>query len=123
MEQRMSLEILKKGLCALKEQVKKRKDSLTECLKKKESISETDGAWLDNEANHVDEDTLIDSLENASDYERGLVRLDSKQKGLVEKLKALAVGVRSGEPSKKRKSVFFIFLAPPLSSQLLHRTS
>jgi hypothetical protein len=55
----MSLEILKKGLCALKEQVKKRKDSLIKRLKKKESISETDEAWLDNEANHVDEDAVI----------------------------------------------------------------
>jgi hypothetical protein len=119
----MSLETLRKGLRALKEQVKKRKEDLTERLQKKESISEADEARLDNEANHVDEDAVIDSLENASDYERGLAHLDSKQKGLVKKLKDLGGGGKSDEASKKRKSVFFIFLAPPLSSQLLHRTS
>jgi hypothetical protein len=70
----MSLEILREGLCMLKEQVKKCTEDLTERLKKKESTSEADKAWLDNEANHVDEDAVIDSLENASDYKCGLTR-------------------------------------------------
>ncbi|KAJ7884687.1 hypothetical protein B0H13DRAFT_1889897 [Mycena leptocephala] len=40
--------------------------------RKKESISEADEAWLDNEVNHVEEDTVIDSLENTSDYKHHL---------------------------------------------------
>ncbi|KAJ7832708.1 hypothetical protein B0H13DRAFT_1914909 [Mycena leptocephala] len=67
----------------------KGKEDLTQHLKKKESIPETDEAWLDNEANHVVEDTVIDSLENTSYYKHGLADLDLKQKGLVEKLKNL----------------------------------
>ncbi|KAJ6586773.1 hypothetical protein B0H10DRAFT_1832019, partial [Mycena sp. CBHHK59/15] len=35
----------------------------------------------------------IDKLERASDHERGLSRLDSKEVGLVEKLKGLAEGI------------------------------
>jgi hypothetical protein len=56
----------------------KGKDDLTQCLKKKESISEADEAWLDNEVNHVEEDTVIDSLENTSDYKHHLAHLDLK---------------------------------------------
>ncbi|KAJ6605485.1 hypothetical protein DFH09DRAFT_1067756 [Mycena vulgaris] len=98
----MSLALLKKGLTAYKERVKNRKDDLTQRLNKEEKISPADEAWLDNEANHVDEDALIDTLENASDYERGLSRLDSKQKGLIRKLKDLGGGGDT-EISRKRK--------------------
>ncbi|KAJ7462592.1 hypothetical protein FB451DRAFT_1180890 [Mycena latifolia] len=60
-----------------------------------------DEAWLDNDANHVDEDVLIDTLENASDYERGLSHLDLKQKRLVQKLQELAGGM--ADDSRKQK--------------------
>jgi hypothetical protein len=75
----MSLEILKKRLCALKEQVKKRKDSLTEHLKKKELISETDEAWLDNEANHVDEDAVIEDATDEDIFEAVQKMLNRKE--------------------------------------------
>ncbi|KAJ7690989.1 hypothetical protein B0H17DRAFT_1201339 [Mycena rosella] len=101
----MSLETLRKGLATLKEGVKKRKDALALRLKKREKMSKEDEAWLDNAANHVDEDALIVTLENASDSERGLSHLDSKQKGMVQKLKEIAGGgEEAAEMSRKRKS-------------------
>jgi hypothetical protein len=102
-----SLEILKQGLSALKETVKKRKDGLTARLRKKEKISDADAAWLDNEGNVVEEDAVIDKLEKASDYERGYARLDTKEVGLVDNLRKLAEGLgqKAAEMvSKKRKS-------------------
>ncbi|KAJ7442960.1 hypothetical protein FB451DRAFT_1437849 [Mycena latifolia] len=97
----MTLEVLRKGLASLKENFKKRRDELAQRLKKEEKISEVDEAWLNNDANHVDEDVLIDTLENASDYECGLSRLDSKQKRLVQKLQELAGGM--ADDSRKQK--------------------
>ncbi|KAJ7485821.1 hypothetical protein FB451DRAFT_1169053 [Mycena latifolia] len=85
----MTLEVLHKGRASLKENFKKRRDELAQRLKKEEKISEADEAWLDNDANHVNEDVLIDTLKNASDYECGLSHLDLKQKGLVQKLQEL----------------------------------
>jgi ribosome assembly protein YihI (activator of Der GTPase) len=108
-----ALEILRKGLNALKNQVKKRKDALLERLNKKEKISAADEEWLDQGANHIEEDQLLDKLETVSDYERGLARLDSKEKGMVEKLEALGRDSKGTAPavSNKRKSVLF-FLSP-----------
>ncbi|KAJ7648925.1 hypothetical protein B0H17DRAFT_1215458 [Mycena rosella] len=101
----MSLKTLRKGLATLKEGVKKRKDALALRLKKREKISKEDEVWLDNAANHVDEDALIVTLENTSDSERGLSHLDSKQKGMVQKLKEIAGGgEETAEVSRKRKS-------------------
>jgi len=42
----------------------------------KRTISSADEHWLDHEANIVDEQRVIENLEAASDYERGLARLD-----------------------------------------------
>jgi hypothetical protein len=96
------LSTLKKGLEELENTVKDRKQKLQACLAEKRSISLTDELWLDNEANMVDEICVIDMLEDASDYERGVERLDDKGKAIVTKLKELAGGVAT-EALKKRK--------------------
>ena len=57
----MSLEVLRKGLAIVKDHVKRQKDDLIQWFKKNETIPDTDVAWLDEEANHVEEDALIDS--------------------------------------------------------------
>jgi hypothetical protein len=106
----LSLARLKSGLSALKKTVQKWRDALTERLKKEEKLSEAEEAWLDNDANHVEEDALMDKLENASDFERGLSRLDSREAGLVEKLKELAGDFGQqvvDKVSNKRKSACF----------------
>jgi hypothetical protein len=43
-----------------------------------------DEEWLDNDANLVDEICVLNLLKNALDYERGLGRLDEKEKGVVQ---------------------------------------
>ena len=60
---------------------------------------------MDNAANLVDKEAVINLLENASDYECGLTRLNLQQKSLVEKLKELSGGIKKvALAGKKRKS-------------------
>ncbi|KAJ7866113.1 hypothetical protein B0H13DRAFT_2281505 [Mycena leptocephala] len=110
---RPPLEIFKKGLTALKDSVQKRKDGLVARLNRKEKILAVDWvwmnyeAWLDNDASHVEEDTIVGRFETASDCERGFAHLDTKEMGL-EKLKKFAgevVKISAGMTSKKRKRV------------------
>jgi predicted RNase H-like nuclease (RuvC/YqgF family) len=97
------LEVLKKGLKTLQAQVKAKKEKLQAQLHQKRSISSLDEEWLDNEANLVDEEQVLEALEKASDYERGLERLDEAQKGVVRRLWELA-GDLSKLIGKKQKS-------------------
>ena len=84
------LKILKKGLQVLKKSISVKETKLETQLAKKKSISSSDEHWLDTEANLVDEDRIMESLENASDYERGFNRLDTNGKDIVKKLRVLA---------------------------------
>lgn len=93
------IEILKKGLKQLQNQIGEQKSLLEAKLKANQSISEIDLDWLDNAGNLVDEERVVEALDNASDYERGLERLGLEEKALVDKLKELVTGA----PSKKRK--------------------
>ncbi|KAG6858779.1 hypothetical protein C0995_013989, partial [Termitomyces sp. Mi166 len=94
------LETLKAGLASLKQHIKVQKDALLQRINAKETVSEVDKHWLDNDANLVDEEKVLELPETASDYECGLQRLNSQQKTLVEKLKELG-----GGPDKPRKVV------------------
>ena len=58
-------------------------------MAEKKKISSEDEAWLNHEANMVDEQRVIEALETASDYERGFQRLNDVQKGLVRKLREI----------------------------------
>ncbi|KAF8224524.1 hypothetical protein L208DRAFT_1310769 [Tricholoma matsutake] len=60
------LEVLKKRLKILQAQVKAKKEKLQAQLVKRKSISSHDKKWLDNEANLVDEQQVLDVLEGAS---------------------------------------------------------
>ena len=101
------LDVLKSGLTNLKNLTKTRRDDLLARLHRKEKISAKEEEWLDNAANPVDEEAVVVLLENASDYERGLTRLNSQQKSLVEKLKEL--GEKVVLAGRKRKSMRCIF--------------
>ncbi|KAJ7934506.1 hypothetical protein B0H13DRAFT_2305606 [Mycena leptocephala] len=74
------LEALKQGYEKLKKQVGRRKKALEDRLANKERILDDDGEWLDNEANLVDEQRVLEDLEAASDYERSVSCLDTKRK-------------------------------------------
>ena len=84
------LDILKKGLTKFKTVIKAHKDELNAKLTCMETISAIDDHWLDNEANTVDEEHILEALEAASDYERAVGKLDEKDKALVKKLREWA---------------------------------
>jgi hypothetical protein len=69
------LEVLKAGLTRLKEQIKTHKDALSACLFNKEHISDEDKHWLDNKANFIDKDAVVDLLEKASSIERRMLAM------------------------------------------------
>jgi len=96
------LEAIKKGLNILKEQTHKRKTKLKADLQVKKKLSEEDEQWLDGEGNLMDEERVVDLLERASDYERSLAQLDSKDKSVIQKLHDLANASSNG-PGKKHK--------------------
>ncbi|KAF5369186.1 hypothetical protein D9615_009952 [Tricholomella constricta] len=98
-----ALDVLKVGLIRLKEQIKTRKNDILDRLSRKEHVADEDEHWLDNEANLVDEDTVLELLDKASDYERGLQRLNSQQKTLVEKLKELGGGIKKAAGNKRKR--------------------
>jgi hypothetical protein len=60
--------------------------------------------WLDNDVNDVDECALIQELETASDFERGVARIDSATQKLLAKLKRLAGGDSDTESALEVKS-------------------
>ena len=51
--------ILRKGLDTLKQQVQTHKASLEARLRKKETLSDADEQWLDNDVNVIDEQQLL----------------------------------------------------------------
>jgi hypothetical protein len=99
---RKPLDILKKGLESLRNDVKTKRDRLLAQLAEKKPITSSDEHWLDNDANLVDEEWILEALEKASNYERGVERLDDKGKAIMMKLRELA-GDLLPKTSKKRK--------------------
>ena len=100
------LNVLKKGLENFSKKIKTRKEALNLKLSRRESISEADEHWLDHEANTIDEERVLHDLETASDYERGIERLDEDGKVVVKKLREWA-GDLMKVAGKKRKRTRF----------------
>jgi hypothetical protein len=98
------LEVLRKGLAVLENQIKVKHSKLTALVSTGKSISSDDEEWLDNSGNTVDEVYAINTLENASDYERGYNGLEDKYKATVLRLRELA-GDLIKVVDKKRKSL------------------
>jgi hypothetical protein len=84
------LQVLKKCLAKFIETVKLHKKELNAGLARVETILSLDEQWLDNEANTVDEQQVLDTLKSASDYEQGLECLDDSGKAIVKKLRQWA---------------------------------
>ena len=100
------LDVLKKGLSKITHGVKVCKDELKAKLAWKESISSADEHWLDHEGNTVDEQQIIETLDAASDYERGVEALDEAGRAIVKKLREWA-GDLAKVAGKKQKCTFF----------------
>jgi hypothetical protein len=64
---------------------------------------------LDNTADLVNEEAVVDLLETASDYERGHARLNSQQKSLVDKLTGLGGGIKRVGNQRKRNGAHTFF--------------
>ncbi|KAJ7356426.1 hypothetical protein DFH08DRAFT_911795 [Mycena albidolilacea] len=101
------LGVLRRGLKDLRKHIQSRKKTLQSRLSQKQTISAEDSDWLDNHANFIDEERLLEELENASGYEQGLSRLSLAKQGAWKKLKEFAEGVKTSVPiptaSAKRK--------------------
>ena len=98
------VDILKKGLKNLQDQISDRKWQLKADLKANWPISEADEEWLDNAGNLVDHELVVQELEMSSDYEAAYEALDLQHISIVQKLQKLAMsGEKSVVPSKKRK--------------------
>jgi len=76
----------------------------------KTSISSADERWLDHEANTVEEEHVIHDLEKASDYERGLERLDRDGKAIVKKLRGWAGDLMKVAGKKRKRTRFYVQL-------------
>jgi hypothetical protein len=100
------LKIFRKGLNRFSKKIKARKDTLTLKLSHKESISSADERWLDHEANTVEEERVLQDLEQASDYERGLERLDEDGKVIVKQLKEWAGDLMKVAGKKRKRENF-----------------
>ena len=103
------LEVLKKGFAKFTETIKTRKKELSAKLARAETISSSDEHWLDNEGNTVDEQCVLDTLESASDYERGIERLDENGKTIVKKLREWAGDLAKVTGNKWKRTSFYMF--------------
>ena len=77
----------------------------------KENISSADERWLDHEANTVDEERILANLEAASDYERGLEKLDEDEKAIVKKLREWAGDLMKVMGKKRKRRRFYMLSA------------
>jgi hypothetical protein len=84
------LMILKKGLIKLFQSTKTRNDEIQAKLFWSKTISSADKQSLGNDGNLVDEHHILDMLESASDYERGIECLDVTKKATVKRLREWA---------------------------------
>ena len=104
----LQVDVLRKGLEVLTICTKSRKEALQAQLAEQKSISPEDEQWLDFDANLVDEQHVLETLEDASDYEEGFTRLGDEQKEIVRKL-CEAAGDLSKAVGKKQQHASSIF--------------
>ncbi|KAG6823822.1 hypothetical protein H0H92_008962 [Tricholoma furcatifolium] len=99
------------------DKVKDKKNKIERLLADRKPISSADEAWLDNDANLVDFEVVVENLDSASDYDRGLERLDN-EKNLVHKLRE-AAGDIAKVIGNKRKSISFLKISTAQTAPLL----
>ncbi|RPD74881.1 hypothetical protein L226DRAFT_535097 [Lentinus tigrinus ALCF2SS1-7] len=79
---------LRKALSLLEKQVASRKACLEASLAKKETLTPEDEAWLDHDANLVDERYALDVLSCAPNHDAALAELTLEQKEALEDILA-----------------------------------
>ncbi|KAF8261624.1 hypothetical protein EI94DRAFT_1705383 [Lactarius quietus] len=98
------LDILKRGFFLLKKCYAARK---AELQAKWDKLTVEDKHWLDNETNLIDEDLVLEALEAALDYERGISQLNDNQMTLIKRLREEAGDIPK-VVGAKRKHAFSI---------------
>ena len=85
----------------------------------KKGLEKLENAVKDRKANTVDEKHIINMLEDASDYERGVAKLDDKVKAVVMKLKEWAGGIahKVADALRKRKCMRPLFKFESITHQ------
>jgi hypothetical protein len=103
------LDILKKGFSKFTKTIKAHRDELNTKLARKETISSADEHWLDHKANTINnlEEHILETLESASDYDRGFDRLDEKGKAIVKRLREWAGDLAKAAGKKRNVWLFF----------------
>lgn len=104
-----SLDILRKGLKSLQNSITVKRDHLLTQLAEKKSITSLDKHWLNNDANLVNKEYILDTLEKASNYKRGVERLNNEGKANVIRLWELSSDL-SLKVSKKQKCELLVKL-------------
>jgi hypothetical protein len=102
------LDILKKGLSKFTNTIKARRDELNTRLARKETISSADEHWLDHQANTIDEQRILETLESASNYDRGFDRLDEKERAIVKTLREWAGDLVKATGKKRKRTAPFL---------------
>ena len=104
------LNSLKKGLHTLRNQVQDWKSRIESNLNAGKAISEINEEWLDGNGNLISKEQVVQDLEEASNDERGLERLDMESRGIVQKLQVLGGGHQAPVGKKLNIPYFFIMI-------------
>ena len=63
---------------------------------------------MDNEANTIDEERILETLETTSDYEQGVDQLDEEEKAIVKRLREWAGDLVKETGNKRKRTGFFL---------------
>ncbi|RPD53203.1 hypothetical protein L227DRAFT_405175 [Lentinus tigrinus ALCF2SS1-6] len=97
---------LRKALSLLEKQVASRKACLEASLAKKETLTSEDEAWLDHDANLVDERYALDVLSCAPNHDAALAELTLEQKEAVARLEKLVESWRTSSRASHARCVW-----------------
>ena len=87
---------------------KSHKKKLSAKIARAKTISSSDEDWLDGEASTIDEQCIIDTLESASLYDRGLECLDKNGKAIMRQLRELAGDLVKVAGNKRKCTPFLM---------------
>ncbi|KAJ3984328.1 hypothetical protein F5890DRAFT_1592654, partial [Lentinula detonsa] len=99
------LAALKKGLETLQKEHRTQAESLRQKLARNERISKQDEAWLDGEANLVDEEQLVDKLSKALDYQQEVGCLSEEDATIFQRLVHLLEPKKAGAKQKRPENI------------------
>lgn len=96
------LTALQKGLNKLKASHKTQHENNQAALAAQQPVSKADEAWLDSDANLIDEMLLLRQLQSVPDCEKAVEELDEKGKSIVKRLREVTIHVAAA-PTVKHK--------------------